>query len=106
MLMHNPPHPGETLKEFYLDPYGLNARQLSKVLGVSHSAISRLVSGQAAITPDMAIRLEKGVGLTAGTWLGMQQDRDLWEALQQNPHDEIQSINFEQLAASAIGESI
>jgi len=100
MLMHDPPHPGETLKEFYLDPYGLSARQLAKALGVSHSAISRLVSGQSAITPDMTIRLEKGVGLTAGTWLGMQQDRDLWEALQQNRHEDIQPINFEQLEAS------
>ena len=99
MLMHNPPHPGETLKEFYLEPYGLSARQLSKALGVSHSAISRLVSGQAAVTPDMAIRLEKGVGLTAGTWLGMQQDRDLWEALQRDRHDEITLIDFEQLTA-------
>lgn len=100
MLMHNPPHPGETLKEFYMEPYGLSARQLAKALGVSHSAISRLVSGQAAVTPDMAIRLEKGVGLTAGTWLGMQQDRDLWEALQQNRHEDIQPIDFEQLAVS------
>lgn len=103
MLMHDPPHPGETLKDFYLEPYGLSARQLAKALGVSHSAISRLVSGQAAVTPDMAIRLEKGVGLTAGTWLGMQQDRDLWEALQQHQHEEIQPIDFEQLSTSTTG---
>jgi antitoxin HigA-1 len=102
MLMHDPPHPGETLKEFYLEPYGLSARQLAKALGVSHSSISRLVSGQAAVTPDMAIRLEKGVGLTAGTWLGMQQDRDLWEALQQNRYEDIQPIDFERLAVSGI----
>lgn len=103
MLMHNPPHPGEILKEFYLEPYGLSARQLAKAIRVSHSAISRLVSGQAAVTPDMAIRLEKGVGLTAGTWLGIQQDRDLWKALQQNRHDDIQPINFEQIAGSTRG---
>ena len=100
MLMHDPPHPGETLKEFYLEPYGLSARQLAKALGVSHSAISRLISGQAAVSPDMAIRLEKSVGLTAGTWLGMQQDRDLWEALQKNRHEDIQAIDFEQLSVS------
>ena len=98
MLMYDPPHPGETLKEFYLDPYGLSIRQMAKALGVSHSALSRLVSTQASVTPDMAIRLERAVGLTAGAWLGMQQDRDLWEALQRDRHDEIQKIDFEKLA--------
>ena len=82
MLMHNPPHPGESLKEIYMEPYGLSVRDIAKVLGVSHFTVARLVSQQAAVTLDMAIRLEKGIGMTAGAWLGMQQDRDLWVALQ------------------------
>lgn len=100
MLMHNPPHPGESLKEIYMDPYGLSIRDVAKVLGVAHSTVARLVNQQAGVTPDMAIRLEKGIGMTAGAWLGMQQDRDLWEALQKDRHEDIEMIDFEQLASA------
>ncbi|PZD70250.1 putative HTH-type transcriptional regulator YbaQ [Acaryochloris thomasi RCC1774] len=100
MLMHSPPHPGESLQEIYMEPYGLSVRDIAKVLGVSHSTVARLVSQQSAVTPDMAIRLEKGIGMTAGAWLGMQQDHDLWLALQNDCHEDIQMINFEQLASA------
>lgn len=98
MLMHNPPHPGESLKEIYMEPYGLSVRDVAKVLGVSHTTVARLINQQSAVTPDMAIRLEKGIGMTAGAWLGMQQDRDLWLALQNDSHEDIQMIDFTELA--------
>lgn len=101
MRMHDPAHPGEILREFYMDPYGLSARDLAKRLGVSHSTVVRLISQQAAISADMAIRLERALGLSAETWLGMQKNRDLWLAQQANSHDEIAAIDFTQLANTA-----
>ena len=99
--MHNPPHPGESLKEIYMAPYDLSIRDVAKVLGVSHSTVARLINQQAAVTPDMAIRLERGIGMTAGAWLGMQQDRDLWEALQKDRHEDIQMLDYNQLAEAS-----
>ena len=98
MRMHNPAHPGEILREFYMEPYGLSARDLAKRLGVSHSTVTRLIAQQAAVSADMALRLEKAVGLSAETWLGMQKNRDLWLASQgSNVHDDIAAIDFSQL---------
>lgn len=100
MRMHNPAHPGEVLQEFYLKPYDFSARDFAKRLGVSHSTIARIIYQQTAVSADMALRLEKAVGLSAETWLGMQKNRDLWEASQANTHDKIEAIDFEQLAIS------
>ncbi len=100
MRMHNPAHPGEILQELYLEPYGISARDFAKRLGVSHSTVARVVSQQTAVSADMALRLEKALGLSAETWLGMQKNRDLWEASQSNTHDEIAAIDFEQLATA------
>ena len=97
MGMYNPAHPGEILQNCYLEPYGLSVRKLPIVLGFSHSALSRLVAGKAAVSPDMAVRLEKSVSLTAGACLGMQRSRDLWEVRERNRHDEIEPIDFEVL---------
>lgn len=98
MRMHNPAHPGEILREFYLDPYGLSARDFAKRLGISHTTITRVISQQTAVSADMALRLEKAVGLSAETWLGMQKNRDLWNAARANSHDDIEAIDFAQLA--------
>ncbi|PZD71059.1 Antitoxin HigA [Acaryochloris thomasi RCC1774] len=98
MRMHDPAHPGEILQEFYMEPYGLSARDFAKRLGVSHSTVARVVSQQTAVSADMALRLEKAVGLSAETWLGMQKNRDLWLASQADTHEEIEAIDFDQLA--------
>lgn len=71
MPMKNPPHPGRSIKDACLDALGLNVTEGAKALGVARHTLSRVINGQAGISPEMAIRLEKAFGSSADTWLGM-----------------------------------
>jgi len=57
MQMHNPAHPGEILRELYLDELGLSITEAAKGLGISRKTLSELVNGKAGISPTMAMRL-------------------------------------------------
>lgn len=94
MRMYNPPHPGEVIQEIYLEPFQVSARQVAVHLGVCHSTFARVVSGQSAVTPDMAIRLSKVLGSSPESWLQMQANHDLWLAQQENPHEELVTFEF------------
>ena len=72
MAMKNPPHPGLSIKENCLDPLGLNVTEAAKVLGVARHTLSRVLNGHAAISPEMAIRLEKAGWSNAEFWLRRQ----------------------------------
>lgn len=82
----NPPHPGETLKEDVLPALGLTLTDAAHQLGVARTALSRVLNGHAAISPEMARRIEAWLGPERGgraeIWLGMQMDYDLWVAEQ------------------------
>ena len=80
MAMHNPAHPGQVLKELYLDPLGLTVTQAAKGLRISRQALSNILHGHNRITPDMALRFEKAFGASRQVWLNMQQNYDLWRA--------------------------
>jgi len=86
MRMHNPPHPGETLREDILPAFGLSVAEAARQLGISRVALSRVLHGHAAISVDLARRLEawlakpNGRGPSAETWLRGQVAYDLWQA--------------------------
>ena len=80
--MHNPPHPGEIIRDQCLEPLALSVTDAAKGLGVTRKALSELLNGHAGVSPEMAIRLEKAFGSTAETWLRMQLAYDLWQAEQ------------------------
>ena len=80
--MHNPPHPGEVIRKFCLDPLGLSVTRAAKGLGVSRKALSELLNGHAGISPEMAIRLSKAFGASPGSWLTQQMQYDLWRVSQ------------------------
>lgn len=80
MTMHNPPHPGEFIAQVYLEPNGLSGRELSLKLGVAASTLSRVLKGDSAVTPEMALRLAKALGRSPESWLSMQYNHDLWHA--------------------------
>ncbi len=80
MRMKNPPHPGHSVKDACLDPLGLSVTEGAKVLGVARHALSRVINGQAGISPEMAIRLEKAGWSNADHWLRLQAAYDLAQA--------------------------
>jgi addiction module HigA family antidote len=84
--MHNPSHPGLTLRDDVLPALGLGVTQAAEQLGVSRVALSRVLNGRAAISPDMALRIEAWLGVERGgnarVWLGEQSAYDVWLAEQ------------------------
>ena len=82
--MHNPPHPGETLRDDVLPALGLSVTDAAAQLGVTRAALSRVLNARAGISPEMALRLERWLGVDHGgrasIWLGMQAAYDLWRA--------------------------
>lgn len=94
MTMHNPQHPGEFIREVYLEPFGLTGRQLSANLGVAPSTLNRVLKGSSGISSEMALRLSKALGRTPERWLAMQDNFDLWQASQSVNLDTVQKIEF------------
>ena len=82
MQMHNPPHPGEAIRELCLEPMGLTVTKAAWGLGVTRKALSELLNGHSEISPEMAIRLSKAFGGSAESWMTQQMQYDLWRAHQ------------------------
>ncbi len=80
MTMSNPPHPGRSIRENCLEPLGLTVTDAAKLLGVARHTLSRVLNGHAAISPEMAIRLEKAGWSNAEFWLRRQTGYDLVQA--------------------------
>ena len=82
--MMNPPHPGETLRDDVLPALGLTVTEAAQALGVTRTALSRVMHGRAGISPEMALRLEAWMGAEHGgraeVWLRMQVAYDLAQA--------------------------
>ena len=74
-------HPGEVLKEEFLEPLEITAYRLSKDLGIPQTRISEILKGRRRISADTALRLSKYFGNSAKFWLGLQDDYDLEEEL-------------------------
>lgn len=82
--IHNPPHPGEILREDVLPALGLTITDAAAQLGVTRAALSRVLNARAAISSEMALRLEGWLGVENGgradLWIEQQAAYDLWQA--------------------------
>jgi antitoxin HigA-1 len=76
MPMKNPNHPGDIIRDC-LEELGVNVTEGAKALGVTRAALSRLINRKAGVSVEMAVRLEKTLGSTAGFWLRLQLNYDL-----------------------------
>ena len=75
--MHNPPHPGEILRELCIEPLGITVTDAADALGVSRKTLSAILNGRAGISPEMAIRLSKAFDTSPESWLNQQMIYDL-----------------------------
>lgn len=94
MSMFNPPHPGEFIREVYLDTMGISARTVAAALKVAPSTFTRILNGKSSITPEMALRLSKTLGRTPESWLAMQNNYDLWQMRQSINMDEVKKLEL------------
>lgn len=90
--MHNPPHPGEVLRELCLEPLGLSVTEAAEALGVSRKTLSAILNGRAGISPEMAIRLSKAFDTTPESWLNQQLQYDLWRAMQSEAEIKVRKL--------------
>ena len=86
MRMFNPPHPGETLREDVFPALNLKVSEAADRMGVARPTLSKVLNGRAAISPEMALRIEDLLGVenggSADFWLRQQSAYDLWQARQ------------------------
>jgi addiction module HigA family antidote len=93
MQMHNPPHPGEILKELCLEPLGITVTRAAEALGVSRKTLSAILNGRAGISPEMAIRLSLAFDTSAESWLNQQMYYDLWLARRNQPEFKVERLS-------------
>ena len=98
MRTRKPTHPGEVLIEDVIKPLGITITQAARDLGISRKALSELVNGKCALSPELAVRIGKATNTSPESWLAMQTKLDLWNALQNAPEDVIKFT--ESVAAS------
>ena len=91
--MHEPPHPGEVLRELYLEPLGLTVTETAKRLGVTRKTLSELLNGRAGISPEMAIRIGAATKSTPESWLNMQMYYDLWRTRKKRKKLRVKSLD-------------
>lgn len=89
--MKNPPHPGEMIADS-LDELGLSVTEAARGLGVTRQQFHRVLSGRSAISPEMAVRLERALGSTAETYLRLQMNYDLARVLQRAEALQVKSL--------------
>ena len=80
--MFSPLHPGEIVKDTLLDATGLTVTKAAQKLGVSRTALSRLVNKHSGISPEMALRLAKLFNTSIESWINLQAQYDTWKISQ------------------------
>lgn len=80
MVMHDPPHPGEVLRQLCIEPLGLSVTAAARALGVSRKTMSAILNGRSGISPEMAVRLGRAFDTSPESWLNQQIQYDLWHA--------------------------
>ena len=99
MAMKNPPHPGRLLRAD-IEALGLSVAEAAEGLGVTRQQVYNVLNGKSAVTPEMAVRLEKGIGSTAETWLNLQTAYDLARARADNAANNVVRLAPKQSATT------
>ncbi|GAB3515900.1 helix-turn-helix transcriptional regulator [Emticicia fontis] len=82
MLKRNlpPVHPGEILREDYINERGLTITEVAKGLGVARANLSAILNQRAGISPEMAVKLSEAFGNTTQFWVNLQKNYEVWHA--------------------------
>ena len=91
-MMHNPPHPGEVIRELCIEPLGVTVTEAAAALGVSRKTLSELLNGHTGISPEMAVRLSIAFDTTPESWLTQQMQYDLWKLKQSHKKFKVEQL--------------
>lgn len=101
-----PVHPGEILREMYLDPLGISITDLADNLGVARKTVSQLVNSHMGVSAEMALRLGKAFNTTPELWLNMQRNFDLWRAESKIKVSHIRSLRTKERRGHKVNERL
>ena len=87
-----PTHPGQMLREEFLEPLGITQAEAARALGISYVRLNEIINGRRGMTPSTALRLERAFGMEAQFWLNLQMAYDLYEARQSDEAVEIGKV--------------
>ena len=87
-----PTHPGEMLLEEFIKPFNITQTKLAQKLGVSYPRLNEIIKGRRSVTPDTALRLSQVLGMSPYFRFGLQQDWDLWHAMNSQKSAEIKRL--------------
>ena len=90
--MHNPPHPGEIIRDLCIDPLGLSVTKAAEGLGVSRKTLSAILNGRAGVSPEMALRLSMAFNTSPESWLNQQSQYDLWVARKESKRIKVKKL--------------
>lgn len=97
MSMKYPAHPGKIIKHDCIEALNLNVTNAAKILGVSRTALSRVLNGKSSVSPEMAIRVSKAFGSTPEHWLRMQLAYDMSQM-----RDKVDTIQIDRYHPSSV----
>jgi addiction module HigA family antidote len=97
-IMYNPGHPGAILREDVLKPLNMSVTEFAKKLKISRQVLSGILNEKIGISPTMALKLAKSLNTSAGSWLNMQVNYDLWHAKQTVNVDDVEVVNKKEAA--------
>ena len=80
------------LLEEFVKPLGITQTELARCLDVSYPRLNEIIKGRRSVTPDTALRLSRVLGMPADFWLGLQQDWDLWHAMNNSQAEKIKHL--------------
>jgi addiction module HigA family antidote len=92
IMLYNPPHPGEVIRELCLEPLGSSVTAAAKALGVSRKNLSERLNGKIGLSPEMALRLSLAFDTTPESWLTQQMHYDLWRARKRGKQLHVEKI--------------
>ena len=92
LQMHNPPHPGEILRELCIEPLGISVTEAAEGLGISRKTLSAILNGRSGISPEMALRLSIAFNTSPESWLNQQTQYDLWVAKKEKKRIKVKKL--------------
>ncbi len=90
--MYNPPHPGEIIKDLWLEPMGISITEVAQAMDIRKKTLSKIIHKKGSVTPEIAVRLSMALGSSPESWMGHQMAYDLWQVEKHKDELQVKSL--------------